>query len=56
MDSKLTVSIEKIKSKKIYAVCGIGNPNRFFTTLRTMGIEFIEKPFPDHHAFSKVEY
>jgi tetraacyldisaccharide 4'-kinase len=36
----------------VHAVAGIGDPQRFFDTLRSAGIEPIEHPFPDHHALS----
>ncbi|MGH8090019.1 MAG: tetraacyldisaccharide 4'-kinase, partial [Rudaea sp.] len=37
--------------QRVHAVAGIGNPQRFFASLRAMGVETIEHPFPDHHAF-----
>jgi tetraacyldisaccharide 4'-kinase len=37
---------------RVHAVAGIGNPSRFFRDLRALGIEVIEHPFPDHHAFT----
>nr|WP_279538405.1 tetraacyldisaccharide 4'-kinase [Pseudomaricurvus alcaniphilus] len=35
----------------IDAVTGIGNPGRFFDTLRDMGLKIRENSFPDHHPF-----
>lgn len=35
----------------LYALAGIGNPGRFFEHLRSLGLEFEAKEFPDHHAF-----
>lgn len=35
----------------VHAVAGIGNPQRFFDLLATLGIEAIAHPFPDHHVF-----
>ena len=35
----------------VHAVCGIGHPQRFFDTLRDLGLRVIEHPYPDHHAF-----
>lgn len=40
-----------ITNKPIHAIAGIGNPQRFFDQLRTLGFQVIEHPFPDHHAF-----
>lgn len=37
---------------RVHAVAGIGNPARFFDTLRALGLEVIEHAFPDHHAFT----
>lgn len=36
---------------KVHAVAGIGNPARFFSRLRALGLQIIEHPFPDHHAY-----
>lgn len=36
---------------KVHGVAGIGNPERFFATLRRMGLEVVAHPFPDHHHF-----
>lgn len=38
--------------QQVHAVAGIGNPARFFSQLRTFGIEVIPHAFPDHHAYS----
>lgn len=40
---------------RVHAVAGIGNPARFFATLRALGCEVIEHPFPDHHEFRAEE-
>jgi tetraacyldisaccharide 4'-kinase len=37
---------------RIAAVAGIGNPARFFTTLRQAGLSFAEVALPDHHDYS----
>lgn len=39
-----------------YAVAGIGNPQRFFNELKGMGLEVIEKTFPDHHSFNRKDF
>ncbi len=40
---------------RVHAVAGIGNPQRFFNTLRALGCELIEHAFADHHAFSAAD-
>jgi len=37
--------------RKVHALAGIGNPNRFFSTLRGFGFEVIEHVFADHYAY-----
>lgn len=37
--------------KKIHAVAGIGNPERFFSSLKLLGFEVIKHVYPDHHDF-----
>jgi tetraacyldisaccharide 4'-kinase len=36
---------------KIHAVAGIGNPERFFQVLQTLGLTIITHEFSDHHQF-----
>jgi tetraacyldisaccharide 4'-kinase len=40
---------------KAHAVAGIGNPQRFFASLRKAGIEVIPHPFADHHDFTEID-
>lgn len=35
----------------VHAVAGIGNPQRFFATLRELGLQPVEHPFADHHPY-----
>ena len=42
-------------SDPIHALAGIGNPERFFTQLRGVGLEIIEHAYPDHHDFESHE-
>lgn len=44
------------KDGEFDAVAGIGNPGRFFATLRNMGLNVREHVFPDHHQFSKKDF
>jgi tetraacyldisaccharide 4'-kinase len=47
--------LEAFRGRPLHAVAGIGNPVRFFRDLRARGLEVIEHPFPDHHAFTAGE-
>lgn len=42
---------DDFRGKKLCALAGIGNPQRFFAHLRGFGLEFDERAFPDHYAF-----
>ena len=39
----------------VHAIAGIGNPERFFTSLRQAGVLFEKHVFPDHHLYSVQE-
>lgn len=41
--------------KRLHAVAGIGRPDRFFATLRQLGLQVVEHPFPDHHIYEPQE-
>ncbi|MEP7243869.1 MAG: tetraacyldisaccharide 4'-kinase [Gammaproteobacteria bacterium] len=47
--------LSTFQGQRVHAVAGIGNPPRFFTDLRSHGIEVVEHPFPDHHPFSAAD-
>jgi len=40
---------------RVHGVAGIGHPERFFNTLRTLGYDVIAHPFPDHHPFTPAD-
>jgi tetraacyldisaccharide 4'-kinase len=50
-DTTLDKALSDFAGQRVHAVAGIGNPSRFFASLRTLGMDVIEHPFPDHHAF-----
>lgn len=43
--------LERFTGQTVHAVCGIGNPQRFFTGLKKFGINLIEHVYPDHHPY-----
>jgi tetraacyldisaccharide 4'-kinase len=48
-------SVGYFKDKHVAAVAGIGNPDRFFQQLQTLGLQFSQWPFNDHHAFTRQD-
>jgi tetraacyldisaccharide 4'-kinase len=49
-------SVGSLRGKRVLAFAGIGDPARFFGTLKANGIELVRsRAFADHHAFSKAE-
>lgn len=48
-------SLEFFAGKKLHAVVGIGNPQRFFTTLDSLSVEFTQHVFADHHNFTTAD-
>lgn len=52
---EMHATAEQFRATPVHAVAGIGNPERFFTTLRGLGITVIPHPFPDHHSFNAGE-
>ena len=49
-------AVLSLRGKRVLAFAGIGDPGRFFRTLRSYGIDVAaERGFPDHHPFSNDE-
>jgi tetraacyldisaccharide 4'-kinase len=49
-------ALARLAGKRVLAFAGIGDPARFFRTLRSHGIEVVrERAFADHHPFSPSE-
>ncbi|MBW4933488.1 tetraacyldisaccharide 4'-kinase [Marinobacter sp. F4206] len=47
--------LDDLKGQAVRAVAGIGNPERFFDTLRDLGAVVEGIPFPDHHDFRPAD-
>ncbi len=49
-------SLAALAGKRVLAFAGIGDPQRFFRTLRSSGVDVVrERAFADHHNFSANE-
>lgn len=53
LDDGREIAAAQWRSPRVHAVAGIGNPGRFFDTLRALGLGVIEHAYPDHHAFTE---
>jgi len=54
-DSGRIATATDFAGQAIYAIAGIGSPARFFRQLRHLGLQFSQRAFPDHHAFSVAD-
>lgn len=43
--------LDRFRGQTVQAVAGIGHPERFFSSLRQVGLAIDTHAFPDHHAF-----
>lgn len=50
-DSSLSCRAADLAGRKLHAVAGIGAPQRFFDSLRALGLCFVEHPFADHQDY-----
>ncbi|WJR79563.1 tetraacyldisaccharide 4'-kinase [Bradyrhizobium sp. NP1] len=49
-------SVAQLAGQRVLAFAGIGDPGRFFRTLRAAGVDVArQRAFADHHPFSKAE-
>jgi tetraacyldisaccharide 4'-kinase len=53
---QLEVSPAAFAGKSITAIAGIGNPERFFRQLSTMGLHFKCKAYNDHYQYSAQDF
>jgi len=48
-------SLADFAGKRVHAVAGIGNPQRFFSLLQRLGLDPVCHAFPDHHAYCAAD-
>lgn len=51
VDRRQRLEFGDLHATQVHAVCGIGNPERFFQTLKNKGLRIIPHAFPDHHRY-----
>ena len=49
------ISPDSLRGRRLHAIAGIGSPQRFFATLRALGLDASSHAFPDHHPFSAAD-
>ena len=48
------MSFEQLREKKIFAFCGIGNPDAFYSTLKELRLNIVaSKTYNDHHDYTE---
>ncbi len=48
--------LDELPARRVGAFCGLGNPQNFWSTLESLGMEIVFRwAFDDHHAYKPVE-
>lgn len=50
-DKQRACQLDEFSGQVIHAVAGIGNPEKFFSSLRNKNLKIIQHIFPDHHLY-----
>jgi tetraacyldisaccharide 4'-kinase len=50
-DPDEALPLAEFRGRRVHALAGIGNPDRFFAMLRSLDVQAVEHSFPDHHPF-----
>ena len=51
-----SLPLNAFEGKSCYAIAGIGNPSRFFSSLDLLGVKAEAKPFADHKAYQEKDF
>jgi tetraacyldisaccharide 4'-kinase len=49
------LALSSLAGRRVHAIAGIGNPERFFSQLSAAGLQVIAHAFPDHHRYRAAE-
>lgn len=48
--------LAELKGKKVYAFAGLGNPDKFFSMLKSSGVDVVgQMAFPDHYFYTRFD-
>ena len=50
------VDAQAFSEKKVVAIAGIGNPARFFESLKRLGVQFESRAYADHYPFQAEDF
>lgn len=50
------IPLRRFAGQRVHAVAGIGDPERFFATLRSHGVVVVPHAFPDHHRYRAGDF
>ncbi len=50
-DEDRHLQLETLNGKDVHVIAGIGNPQRFYSYLRSMGMRLIKHEYPDHYSY-----
>ena len=49
----MEIGLEELRGKRVYAFCGLGNPEAFFDTVRHIGCVLVgSQSFDDHYVYT----
>ena len=56
LKTKQKIPLNKIHLSNIHAIAGIGNPDRFFNDLKSLGLVFKSSAYQDHYRFTRKDF
>ena len=55
-DYRTGAALPDMRDRRVAAFCGLGNPENFWRTLESLGMDIVFRwQFPDHHAYNPAE-
>ena len=49
-------AVDHFKGRRVHACAALGNPERFFASLKSLGMSVLKHAFRDHHAYRVVDF